>query len=322
MCNYHLTRGLHQTTVAADIKTLFDSLNVTYNEPTVKNFLQRLGVMHLAAVIGASAKCQSNIGLSTFYNRIRKIYRLSLNYTGLPANWAFTICRLFHLVHFDLIRKRRYEDAALLFNFIWKAYAYKLKEAKRIAFMANLFAGLHYDYSPDNNLNMVKNMGTYILKKFTRATRVPEYRVYVTVVWLCMADIQKQETRDDLYLSVILQAEIEDFSVPELLQEIWNSIKYYSALISENIQYNNFYNTRVDEIFHEGWRVAFGKHRFLSPESVKELKLAPEFTPQSKYSDCDESLIKVERTSFNVFSSHVFILIYSLNLDETNSALV
>ena len=68
LCNYHLTRGLHRTTVVLDIAKLFNSLNVAYDKPTERNLLQQLGVMRLVAAIEALAKCQSNISLSTFCN--------------------------------------------------------------------------------------------------------------------------------------------------------------------------------------------------------------------------------------------------------------
>ena len=279
----------------------FDLLNAECNEMSSPNFLQQLGIMHLAATIGTTADCDSDIGLSTFYNSIREVKRCAIKNAGLPADWAFTICKLFRLVHFDLIRKRRYEDAALLFNFIWKAYAYKLKEAKRIAFMANFFAGLHYDYSPHNKLNMIKKMGTYILRKFsgTPYRYVWEYCVYVTVVWLCMADIQKQETRDDQYLSVILQAEMERFSPRANLGSVWNCILYYSELICGNTSYHNYYDTLIDEIFHEGCRVAFDLHRFQTPESDIDLRVPKFFT--RRYSGRFQNLISVPRIRFDIY---------------------
>ena len=278
---------------------LFNSLNIDYDKTTEKNLLQRLGVMHLAAAIKTSAKCESNIGLSTFYNSIQIINRLPVQNAGLPADWAFTICGLFHLVHFDLIRKRRYEDAALLFNFIWKAYAYKLKEAKRIAFMANLFAGLHYDFGPDNKLHMIEKMGIYVLRKYLKTTHVPEYCVYVTVVWLCMADIKKQQTRDDQYLSVISQAKIESFSIAADLQLVWDCIKYYSDLISGTSQPVESYNALLDEIFHEGWRVAFGAHRFLMPQAVTDLRRQRRESSERHDSNRAEMLIHVKKIRFD-----------------------
>ena len=165
------------------------------NEETARNFLQRLAFMHVcvATEIEISENCKSNMGISQFYGL--GDCQGVITKEGLPADWACSIYHLFFKVHHYLKYKNQFASAILISNYILKNYAYKLSGTKRIAFVANFFASVHYDYEKFSNGSFViVDMGRYILEKFDNNfyTYIPENRVYLLFVRLILADLSKR----------------------------------------------------------------------------------------------------------------------------------
>ena len=156
-------------------------------------FLQILGYLHISI-----ARAPFHSINDKFYNCLKEITFCGtledLVYSrGLPADWAFTIFSLYLHVYSDF-------NSALVTNFLFKNYFYKLRGAKQIAFLANFFASLQYKHSFYKTQSIViRNVGTCITTRFDNPTdlRYPEFRVYITFTYLFMADLWQKHNRDE-----------------------------------------------------------------------------------------------------------------------------
>ena len=284
----YLFENMRRQPFANKMKNLFASLDIAYDKSTPQNFLQRLGVMHLGAVIGASAKCLQSIKIALA--RLSTLAPESFqSLEGLPADFAFTIFNLFHLVHYFLTRKGHYENAALLCNYIWKNYAYKLHATKRVAFMANFFASLHYDYPYDStldsivkdrrssNLRYIKEIGKYVIIKFDKNyTVIPENRIYVTFVRLILADLKRHEfTRERFdFADLILQAELDKPILDQSLAPLWIFLGHFSKMIQEE---KSFFHGEFKKVLFPAcqlrWRKAIVTRNFYDHLGRQKTKL-------------------------------------------------
>ena len=111
------------------------------------------------------------------------------NDEGISGEWAFTVLDFFRPVHCRLILADR-KKAFLLRNFVFKNFVYKLLGAKRLTFLATLFADLHYDCQFENGEHWVVGIGKYISQNFFNddCINIDEFRIYLRVVFLFMGD--------------------------------------------------------------------------------------------------------------------------------------
>ena len=237
-------------------KLLYNLGRVLYKKKTARNFLQRLGVMHLVATVGVPISSQTNLGITKRFNNPEEVQDLE----GLPADFAFTIFHLFFPVHYYMKYKNQHVSAALLSDYILKNYAYKLHGVKRIAFMANFFASLHYDYLPTSPLNAIKDIGEYVVSKFDgeRYVNAPENRIYTAFMKLIMADIQMQTKNVTECENLIKSAKLNQPMKEEYLESLWTFLRLYCDMITKNatIQGSNRRHIVMDSQCHPRWRKA------------------------------------------------------------------
>ena len=217
------------------MNALFVQIDRYYlNHPQHLNLLQRLGGMHLASASLKNATCQFRPEDITCFENINQM----ISSQGFPADWAFTIGGLFNFAHCSLVKQSKFLTAGLLRNAIFKNYAYQLQGIKRVAFMANLFSGLHYDFSPARELKSICNIAEYVVAKFDISGKamLSEVRIYVAFVRLIMADLEKQVQGEnsEKCLELIKGANLHN-QVKELgLHRVWYFLILYSRMIKHN----------------------------------------------------------------------------------------
>ena len=161
--------------------------------------LQCLGAMHIAAIL--DKKVGSDYNFHRKYSG-REDIQIIIN-VGSPADFAFTIFILVDSVSNFIKRNGEYYFALIVTLLTFENFAYKLRGAKRVAFIAMLCASLHYDVDPPPNetfrLNQLKTMVDYALNNFGVGSKagMSEVRIYLTFTSLIMADVFKQIQNDD-----------------------------------------------------------------------------------------------------------------------------
>ena len=109
---------------------------------------------------------------------------------GISSEWAFTVLDYFLSVHCRLVSHDK-KKAFLLRNFVFKNFAYKLREVKWLAFLATLFAGLHYDCRSENKEHWAAGIGEYVDKvagNNEKFCNIPECIIYLKFVRLYLGD--------------------------------------------------------------------------------------------------------------------------------------
>jgi len=230
-------KELHKSTEYLDKMIKIYGLMDTLGGETINNmnFLQRFGAMHVGALLEAFPKCTfidpEEYGPCKFCNTVEDL----IESTGLPADWAFTVYNLFFPLH-SFLKKREMFDADLFRDFIFQNYAYKLRGVKRVAFMANFFASMHYDFTKTKDIKKARNLSQYVITKFGSVSE-SEFRIYVTFTRLIMADVETQVKADDsaeeckkLFKDAKLQDKIEKGG----LQRLWSFLVIYKEMIKHN----------------------------------------------------------------------------------------
>ena len=154
--------------------------------------LQCLGAMHIAATLDKILESEPNFvrGPTSIKNDIQIIIN-----AGSPADFAFTIFILVDSVSNYIKRCREPHFDQNINILVFKNFAYKLRGAKRIAFIANLCASLHYDIEPlpvgSYRLHQLQTMADYALDNFVMGSKagMSEIRIYLTFISLIMADV-------------------------------------------------------------------------------------------------------------------------------------
>ena len=210
-------------------------------------FLPEFCAMHVGAVINEKAKCQidsKNMIFQYFSTMNDRIIN-----KGMPADWAFTICNLMDYVHHYQKNSGKHFNAALIRNFVFQNYAYKLRGVKRVAFIANIFAGLHYDTESNPSESFFRNIeeqqrvdkimkiGEYALQKFgfDDEAVLTEVGIYLAFISLFMADVEKQVRENWMKCSeYIKKANIKNGVKDQSLLGLWQFLCLYLKMIKDN----------------------------------------------------------------------------------------
>ena len=172
------------------METLYDELKNSFPvENKVmpsRNFLYEIALMRLALAQNKTEDVGLYLNKFLLFMDIKDL----VDDGGISGEWAFTILNYVLAMNCQMVLADDFKSW-LLGSFIFKNFAYKLRGAKRLAFMATLFAGLHYDCRCEKVENRVKSIGLYLFKKFNREkyTSVSECQVYMSFAYLFMADM-------------------------------------------------------------------------------------------------------------------------------------
>jgi len=215
------------------------------------NFLQRFGAMHMGALLDTFPKCRflypEECGPCKLYNTVEDL----IESTGLPADWAFTVYNLFFPLH-SFLKKKEMFDADLFRDFIFQNYAYKLRGVKRVAFMANFFASMHYDFTKIEDMKKARNLSQYVITKFGSVSE-SEFRIYATFTRLIMADVETQVKADDSAeecIKLFRDAKLQDNIEEDGLLRLWSFLVLYEGMIKHNRRLD------LDKLMHQFVMVA------------------------------------------------------------------
>jgi len=275
------------------LKNLFEVIDNHNMDSSEVNYLHRLAAMLLGSTFEEDAK-QAFVSYKeiNFYETLNELIQSK----GLPADWAFTIFNLFHPIHYYLVSKQKYKIAGLLRNFIFKNYAYNLRDAKWVAFMANFFASLHYDYSPNNKeLESIRNIGKYVFAKFdtgeANLEETPEIRIYICFVGLMMADMEMQTpvegSREQcafLFEEVNLDKRINS----TCLYELWQFLHNFKQMIEKDSTFSVINLTHcyvLDSVCREKWTTAIFANRCFEMSKSYSSPLAKQWITRVNYTE-------------------------------------
>jgi len=195
------------------------------------NFLQRFGAMHVGSLLAKHPKCRLIIQEIQHYEEVNHL----IADKGLPADWAFTVFNIFFPLH-CFLRKKEKIKATFFRDFLFQNYAYKLRGVKRVAFMANFFASMHYDFTKIKDIHYIRNLNQYVFANFDSFPGT-EVRIYVTFTRLIMADVETQLKDDDFdekRKRLFRDAKLHNRIMEGSLQQLWSFLILYKEMIEHN----------------------------------------------------------------------------------------
>jgi len=158
----------------------------------------------------------------------------------MPADWAFIAFSLFSLVHSYLIHNNKIElDKKILYHII-KSYDSSLRGVKCVAFMASIFACVHYDFyqqsgsSEDITYKIFDRIQDIGQKDSKYGRWKNENRIYMTFVRLFMADIYRENDDKEKCKGILEQVKFDDRIYETGLHSLWIFLLLCSELVKED----------------------------------------------------------------------------------------
>ena len=214
----------------------------------LQGHLQIFGAIHVGEVIKLEAKSESNF-VSWDSGDYRKLAEVLID-KGSPADWAFTLCSLTDSVSFRMKILRKSDFTGFIRNFVFENYALKLRGAKRVAFIANLCACMHYDTKPyrlegmlsdaETRVYKLKSMVDDTLDKFgvgSEKNPTDEVGVYLAFMCLITADVVKHvENNNAKCLNYIAKADLKSCDNKSRFFGLREFLILYSKMIQDDEQ--------------------------------------------------------------------------------------
>jgi len=207
-----------------------------------------------------------------------EIYRVE---DVMPADWAFTVFSLFSLVHPYLIDNGKIELDKKILDHIIKSYDSSLRGVKCVAFMASIFACVHYDFyqqyvSSEGNtygcLDRIREIGRTVTNyDESNGGWKNENRIYLTFVRLFLADIYKENDDEETCEEILEEIKFDDRIYETGLHSLWIFLLLCSELIKEDKrqnagEYPRLHNLEISQFVMSPdctvrWRKAFVNNR-------------------------------------------------------------
>ena len=223
--------------------------------------LQTFGAMHIGEIIKVKAESEFDfIGWNMgAYGKTETM----LIEIGSPADWAFTLGSLIDSVSFHMKISKSTLSTVFIRKLVFENYARKLRGSKRIAFIANLCACMHYDTKPYRSVDMISDAETtvYKLQSMVDDTldnfgigssmiadaldklgigskkKTTEVGIYLAFMCLIMADVAKHvESNNAKCLNYIKKANLKSYDNESRFFGLWEFLIFYSKMIQNDKQ--------------------------------------------------------------------------------------